>query len=226
MKGRRKMNFVRSLVAACAALILVLLAPSLQADQWNKKTILTISDPVQLPNQVLEPGTYVFKLLDSPADRHIVQVFDKDEKHLITTVLAIPNYRLQPRGKTEVDFWETPAGQPKAMRAWFYPGDNFGQEFAYSAAMSSQISANNSNVKVLTEESTTVASISAPEPQPAAQPAPAPAPEPTTTAAVTPEPVPQAVERERTMEPYVAPAERTELPHTGSNYPLIGLAGM
>ncbi len=199
---------------------------SARADQWDKKTIMTINEAVQVPNKVLEPGTYVFKLADSQSDRHIVQIFTQDEKHIVTTILAIPNYRLKPKGKTEFDFWETPAGQPRAMRAWFYPGDNFGQEFAYSAAMSSQISANNSNVKVLTEESTTVASISAPEPQPAAQPAPAPAPEPTTTAAVTPEPVPQAVERERTVEPSVAPAERTELPHTGSNYPLIGLAGM
>ena len=49
----------------------------------------------------------------------------------MTTILAIPNYRLQPTGKTVFTFWETPPGQPKALRAWFYPGDNFGQEFAY-----------------------------------------------------------------------------------------------
>src|SRR6266404_3013306 len=179
MKGRRKMNFVRSLVAACAALILVLLAPSLQADQWNKKTILTISDPVQLPNQVLEPGTYVFKLLDSPADRHIVQVFDKDEKHLITTVLAIPNYRLQPRGKTEVDFWETPSGQPKAMRAWFYPGDNFGQEFAYPKERSVTIAAYAKSpvptTTAQTAEEMATAAVTTVEP---AREEPAPAPEP------------------------------------------------
>src|SRR5216683_6727347 len=226
MKGRRKMNVVKSLVAACAALILVLLAPSLQADQWNKKTILTISDPVQLPNQVLEPGTYVFKLLDSPADRHIVQVFDKDEKHLITTVLAIPNYRLQPRGKTEVDFWETPAGQPKAMRAWFYPGDNFGQEFAYPKAMSSQIAESNGNVSVPVEAAP-VASTTTPEPQPAVQPAPEPAPEPQTTAAVTPEPKPEpepAVAQSRPVEPSTTTSP--ELPHTASYYPAILLAGL
>src|SRR5947209_5542030 len=124
------MKSFKSSIAACAALILFSFLPA-NADEWNKRTVLTISDPIQLPHQVLPPGTYVFKLMDSPSNRHIVQVFDRDERHLITTILAIPNYRLQPRGKTEVDFWETPAGQPKAMRAWFYPGDNFGQEFAY-----------------------------------------------------------------------------------------------
>jgi hypothetical protein len=223
MKSLTKTRVVFSSLALLAA---AGFTTSARADQWDKKTIMTINEAVQVPNKVLEPGTYVFKLADSQSDRHIVQIFTQDEKHIVTTILAIPNYRLKPKGKTEFDFWETPAGQPRAMRAWFYPGDNFGQEFAYSAAMSTQISANNSNVKVLTEESTTVASTSASEPQPAPQPAPepvqapAPAPEPTTTAAVTPEPAPQAVE------PSVAPAERTELPHTGSYYPLIGLAGM
>jgi hypothetical protein len=101
------------------------------ADQWNKKTIITINEPIQVPGKVLQPGKYVMKLLDSPANRHVVQIFNEREDQLQTTVLAIPNYRLQPTGKTEFQWWETPAGQPKAIRAWFYPGDNFGQEFAY-----------------------------------------------------------------------------------------------
>jgi hypothetical protein len=228
MKSLTKTRIVFSSLALLAAAGFTTPA---RADQWDKKTIMTINEAVQVPHKVLEPGTYVFKLADSQSDRHIVQIFTQDEKHIVTTILAIPNYRLKPKGKTEFDFWETPAGQPRAMRAWFYPGDNFGQEFAYSAAMSTQISANNSNVTVPTEsttESTAVATTTTavPEPQPAAQPAPepvqapAPAPEPATTAAVTPEPAPQAVE------PSVAPAVRTELPHTGSYYPLIGLAGM
>jgi hypothetical protein len=101
------------------------------ADQWNKRTILTVNEPIQVPGKVLQPGKYVMKLLDSPSNRHIVQIFNDREDQLQTTILAIPNYRLQPTGKTEFQWWETPAGQPKAMRAWFYPGDNFGQEFAY-----------------------------------------------------------------------------------------------
>jgi hypothetical protein len=118
-------------LAAVSCLGLMTLVPSAMADQWNKKTYLTVNEPIQVPGQVLQPGKYVMKLMDSPANRHIVQIFNEREDHLYTTVLAIPNYRLQPTGKTEFGWWETPAGQPKAMRAWFYPGDNFGQEFAY-----------------------------------------------------------------------------------------------
>jgi hypothetical protein len=124
---------MKSLNAFAAAVCLGALtfAPNAMADQWNKRTIITVGEPIQVPGKVLQPGKYVMKLMDSPSNRHIVQIFNEDESQLQTTVLAIPNYRLQPTGKTEFGWWETPAGQPRAMRAWFYPGDNFGQEFAY-----------------------------------------------------------------------------------------------
>src|SRR5271154_1463453 len=126
---------------ASVGLLGVALAPSARADEWNKKTVMTVSEPFQVPNKVLPAGTYVIKLLDSPSDRHIVQIFDASETHLQTTILAIPNYRIQPTGKTVFTFWETPPGQPKALRAWFYPGDNFGQEFAYPKTAAAEIAA-------------------------------------------------------------------------------------
>jgi hypothetical protein len=117
--------------AAAVGLAGLTLVPNAVADTWNKKTYITINEAVQVPGKVLQPGRYVLKLADSPSNRHIVQIFNDREDQLQTTILAIPNYRLQPTGKTEFGWWETPAGQPKALRAWFYPGDNFGQEFAY-----------------------------------------------------------------------------------------------
>ena len=128
-------------LASCVGLLGAALAPNMQADEWNKRTILTVNEPIQVPNATLQPGKYVMKLLDSPSNRHIVQIYDSGEQHLITTVLAIPNYRLQPTGSTQFGFWETPAGQPKALRSWFYPGDNFGQEFAYPKNQATQIAA-------------------------------------------------------------------------------------
>jgi len=111
------------------------------ADQWDKKTIITIDAPMQLPTITLQPGSYTFKLLESQSNRHIVTVWDKDGKHHVTTVLAIPNYRLRPTGKSTFTIWETPQGQTAALRAWFYPGDNFGQEFAYPKDKAQQIAA-------------------------------------------------------------------------------------
>ena len=203
----------------------VALAPTARADEWNKKTIMTVNESIQVPNKVLPAGKYVMKLLDSPSDRHIVQIFNADETHLETTILAIPNYRLQPTGKTVFTFWETPPGQPKALRAWFYPGDNFGQEFAYPKSAAVQIAAV-SHQPVPTTEATQASELpsaavtTTPPPaeeqprQEVAQAAPPPAPEPQAAPAPAPAPAPE-----------VAPAPQ-ELPKTASPYPLIGLMGL
>ncbi len=43
----------------------------------------------------------------------------------------IPNYRLKATSKTVMTFTERPAGEPEALRAWFYPGRTWGEEFVY-----------------------------------------------------------------------------------------------
>ena len=112
------------------ALFTITLAPSAKADEWNKKTVITVQGgAVQIQGTVLEPGKYVLKLLDSQADRQILQVFNADETHLETTILANAAYRLEPTGDTRFTFAEVPAGQPPAISTWFYPGDNYGLQF-------------------------------------------------------------------------------------------------
>src|SRR5580704_2824915 len=115
-------------------------SPAAKADDWNRETVITFSAPVEIPGvhlkgwAVLPAGTYVFKILDSQSDRHIVQIFSKDKLTVYATILAIPNYRLQATDKTVMTFRERPAGQPEALRAWFYPGRNWGEEFVYPKA--------------------------------------------------------------------------------------------
>jgi hypothetical protein len=240
--GDRNMKPLRNIaLAAFAGCIGLSLLPTLQADGWDKKTTLTVNEPLQLPScctaghtVTLEPGDYVLVLVDSASDRHIVRVLDKDQQHVITTILAIPNYRLQPTGKTVFQYWEVPAGQPRALRAWFYPGDNFGQEFAYPKQTAAQIAAfvkipvpaievETSAVEdlktvplVAVDESgkTTELMATLPEqaPDPALQPSLQAAP-------VEPQTADRTVEAE-------TPAPMQTLPHTASVLPLVGLAGL
>src|SRR4030095_366852 len=124
----------------CLSLAALAFSASVKADAWNKKTIVTFNQPVEVPgNVVLPPDTYVFKLLDSTANRHIVQIFNEDQTHVYATILAIPNYRLNVTGKTVITFKERAAGEPPAVHAWFYPGDNFGQEFVYRKSRSVEV---------------------------------------------------------------------------------------
>jgi hypothetical protein len=126
------MKFVNTIMVVLALSLLgATLAPGARADEWNKKTVMTFSQPVEIPGQVLPAGTYMFKLANSQSDRHIVQIFNASGSHIIATVLAINDYRLAPTGRTVVKFAERSGDNPEALKAWFYPGDNFGQEFVY-----------------------------------------------------------------------------------------------
>ena len=218
-----------TLVTLCAiAFVLSIGALRIKADEHDKRTILTIDQPIQVTDTVLEPGRYVFKLGESSANRHIVQIFNGDETRIINTILAIPNYRLQPTGDSRFMFWETPSGSARALRAWFYPGDNTGQEFPYPKQLA----------MLQTSEHTL---IQAPPPAPAAQPSEPAAIEPP----VSPEPPPQSSVQPLTQEepnllaqntspaprPEAQPAPKEEplpdkLPSTASPYPLIGLGGL
>jgi len=126
------MNRTRAKVALLVGLgLLGGMVSRATADESNQKTSFTFSGPVEIPGQLLQAGTYVFKLADSGADRDIVQVFNKDETHLYGTFLAVADQRLRPAGKPIITFEEAPAGSPEAVKAWFYPGDTFGHEFVY-----------------------------------------------------------------------------------------------
>ena len=99
------------------------LTTAVMADESHKTTKLTFSEPVEVPGMVLGPGTYWFKLAGNDSERSVVEIWNSDRTRLITTILAIPDYRLQPTGKTVVHFEERPLGTPEAIHSWFYPGD-------------------------------------------------------------------------------------------------------
>src|SRR3984893_14650010 len=151
MNRFKTVTTVLGLALACA-----LLAPSVKADEWNRKTVITFRAPVEIPGVhlagwgVLPAGTYVFKILDSASDRHIVQIFSKDELTIYATIPAIPNYRLQATDKTVMTFRERPAGQPEALRAWFYPGRNSGEEFVYPKAKALELAKTTNTIVLYT----------------------------------------------------------------------------
>jgi hypothetical protein len=88
-------------------------------------------ESIMAGNTLLPPGSYLWQLLDSSSSRNIVQIRDQKTGHVKTTILAIPAFRMVPADRNELTFWETPIGSPRAVRNWFYPGENYGQEFPY-----------------------------------------------------------------------------------------------
>jgi hypothetical protein len=215
------------------ALMGAVFSPAAKADEWNRKTTMTFSGPVEIPGVhlkgwgILPAGTYVFKIMDSQSDRHIVQIFSQDEKTVYATILAIPNYRLKATDKTVMTFRERPAGEPEAIRAWFYPGRNWGEEFVYPKARAVEL-AKTANTPVLFTATELPVEVEEPVAAPLIaqlKAVPVMAVQPSgeaveTAAVVTP---PPAVELTADPAP-AAPAE--VLPTTASALPLIALFGL
>jgi hypothetical protein len=202
--------------------VYMMLSSAASAQSWNKRTVVTFSGPVEIPGvgaQVLPAGTYVFRLLDSQSDRHIVQVFNKDETHIYATILAIPNWRLQPTDKTVMTFAERATGEPQAVRAWFYPGDNSGQEFVYPKKRAVEL-ARSTNQPVLYIQDEVAANIAAPVERATEPPVIALEKAPVMAVQPTGETVPLAEVVE------TPPVQTASLPKTASELPLLALMGI
>ncbi len=217
---------VKSLaIVFCVGLFLC--ASGARADQMNKRTIFTFSAPVRVGDTTLPAGTYTFKLMDLGygSDKSVVEIYNQDETHLITTIMAMPAYRVEPTGDTVVKFAETNDGTETSgnvpdsgipLKQWFYPGDNYGEEFPV-----------------------TPVEVAAVEPEPSPAPAPEPTPASPTAAAPAPAPAPVTAAPEEPQEAAPAPSAPTEqtapaeeqsapqqLPQTASQLPLVGLIGI
>ena len=118
-------------IALCVAILCAALVPSARADNWDRKTIVNIDGPVEIPGQVLQPGTYVFKLVTLPDSRNLVQIQSADESFTYATLITINTTRRTPTNETRFLFEERPSDQPQALKTWYYPGDTRGLDFIY-----------------------------------------------------------------------------------------------
>jgi hypothetical protein len=109
------------------------------ADELDQTTILTFSQPIEIPGRVLPAGTYVFKLANSDSDPNLVQIFSSDQTHLYATLQTIPTERSTSPDHTAVTFAEQGSGNPDVLLKWFYPGRLTGHEFVYSKAQEKNI---------------------------------------------------------------------------------------
>ena len=219
------MKMVRTVLLVLALTLLgAISAVSVQADDWNKKTVMTFSQPIEIPGQILPAGTYTIKLVDIASERHVVQFLDADGIKVIATVLAINNWRLHPTGETVVKFAERAGDNPEAVKAWFYPGDNFGQEFVYPKKRAMELAvATKEPVPAIASEETPVDLKTAPIVAVTPEQKEVPVAEVIATTPPATEEAKPLVAQNTTPAP-VAKTER--LPKTASLIPLIALLGL
>jgi hypothetical protein len=224
----RKRSFTSALALMTA--ITLFATRIVRADQMDKKIIVSFSKPVEIPNLVLQAGTYVFKLADHGNIPNVVQVFNEDETQIYASLLTIPKYRDTVTDQPDFQFEERNQGEPMAIDAWFYPGENTGYEFVYSKDSNVQsaveAAANVTRDNIVTE--------SVPS-EPTADPPESEVIETirivvflATPKAATPDPIVAAANSTASSEPVATTtaAQPKELPKTASRLPLLALFGM
>jgi len=109
------------------------------ADDLDRATRITFTQPVQVPGQVLPAGSYLFKLVDTESTEHVVQILSADQRVLYGTFLTSAAELQDPAGDTELTFAEPESGGVPVLVKWFYPGDDSGNEFLYSKQTEKQL---------------------------------------------------------------------------------------
>jgi len=145
------------MTSACAAAMLLALSTtpaSAQGGPMDSRTEFTFNQPIELPGVTLPPGTYIFRFVDATTGRKVMQVQAKDaSSKTYGMFLTISAQRPRPSDDAELRFLETPAGQPAAVKTWWYPGNTIGREFIYPKSQAIRLAkATNSTVLTTTAE--------------------------------------------------------------------------
>jgi hypothetical protein len=207
------------LLALSMAAILCLSPPSMYGDDWDKTTKITVNHPFEIPGMILPAGTYIFKIVDLPGERHAVRIFNENESATYATLLAFPDWRMESADDTVVTFYEAEKGRVPALHRWFYPGHLGGVEFAYPEKPPMEFAAVSEALPAVTK---------VPEPPLAFREKPKA--EPVVEEAVPERPF-EVEPAEEAVTPLVEPVPEAEpesvpLPKTGTFFPLIGLVAL
>jgi hypothetical protein len=209
----------------CLAVVWLVAAPAAYADDWDKATRITVNQPFEIPGKILPAGTYIVKLVDLAGERHVVRFLSEDGLKIYATLIGIPDFRLEPTDKTAITFYESELNRPRPLHNWFYPGHQFGIEFAYpkkraveiAAAVEEPVIAYKEPEVVLEEEP---APVTVEELLEEPLVAVTPGGEEVAIAEVYPEFTPTP-EPELDIEAFAR-----ELPRTATPFPLLGLLGL
>lgn len=166
----------------CLALACTVFASSAGADEFDRATKVRLDTAVETPAGVLPPGNYVFRVVPN-SNGNIVQVWNEDESKIVATLLTVPDYRLEPADKPILMFESQSASGAPALRAWFYPGEQFGRAFVYPKSKATEL-AKRTNQSVLSMPDDAASNMK--EPAKSVQDAPVAALEVIVVRAVTP----------------------------------------
>ena len=109
-------------------LIVATAAPA--AGQWSDRTTIKFDSPIMIPGATIQPGSYVFELLDRDSSLHVIQIRNAEGK-IIGVANAVPAKRAETTEGTVLLFSPTTSGTMAVMRGWYPSGGRHGYVFVY-----------------------------------------------------------------------------------------------
>lgn len=231
---------------AVFAFALLISAPALFAQSPETST-LPVTEPLDVGGTVLQPGTYLIRVLRSFSDRNKVQITSPDRSIVYVTALTVP-HQLEPNEEvpnTTFIYYPAGEGMPAALRTWFAPNPSAsqgGHDIIYEESRARQLARlakspvigyksetemadldNTTALEVVTPAETTTYEPYVPRPVIVAETVRPETTTTTTTTTVTPAPM---MSSETSSTTQVAEATTPEMPQTAGNTPLIALLGL
>jgi hypothetical protein len=125
----------RLLVVTGALLATLIVSTDYRADaSASKRTVLTISHAMALPNVTLQPGTYTFEVLNPDSTADVVVVRGGGRANDVR-FLGVTRRVDRPRSlaaNQALSFGEAPRpGEPMPITAWYPIGFSSGHQFIY-----------------------------------------------------------------------------------------------
>jgi hypothetical protein len=126
---------VRRIVhTVCGIVLLGVLATSTTGAIPNARrtTHFTFKSMVALPGVTLQPGSYVFEVLNPDTSADLVRVMNRERSKTYTMQLTRPVHRSRSGDlKATIALGESPAGTPQPIKTWFPEAETTGREFIY-----------------------------------------------------------------------------------------------
>lgn len=235
-------NTMKLLVVAIALLIGI---PAAFA-QTPEVSTLPVTEPLDVGGTILQPGTYLIRVLPKFENRDQIQITSMDGQKVFATVLTIPHPLEPGEDVPSTTFVYFPAGEgsPRALRTWFAPhpdASGGGHDIVYEEARAKQL-ARLANAKVVSyrgqtevaQLNTTPLEVVTPEANIETYTYTPPAVTTTTTTVTTPTETPSAslntstttTETETGSMASASEKHSMQMPATASDVPLFALLGL
>jgi hypothetical protein len=129
------------LTMGALATVLGVASTSANAQSERERSVFTLTEPLEVGPGVLQPGTYLIKVVLIDSNRDMLQVTDTEETKVFINALSRPHPILSDEviPNSRYTFYPPLPGQPKSLKTWFARDSGNGHDIIYPQRRAAEI---------------------------------------------------------------------------------------